>query len=662
MNTAWFDVFQRKPHSVVLAIVFVGVGLSSASFLGLRRWERTRMQAELNRRSTLISIALQRSLDSHFNLLNLISSFDQRSPRFTQDDFQLFFTTELKKYPEVLTFGWAPKIQATQRQKFETSELRASISERDSTGTVVSAKNRSTYFPIQYFEATSLHTPLAVGIDLASFPLLKNAILKSGDNNYLITAPSPKNTASNHNDHRNLLILIPTYLSQGGHATLAERRIALKGFFVGELSTFDLIRAPLDDLNTEGIDVYIKDEKLLDQLIHIHKRRDGQYVDEFHQGIESALKETSIHVKTEVTVSNHEWSVFFIPNTVFFMSQRTWAPTIILFSGLGITLLLSLYVHQQLEQNQKHKALAQQLADRHQALEQAMVALRETQAQAIQNEKLSSLGRMMAGIAHEINNPVAFIYGNLDHVKDYSDELIKIICHYKANDKRYRQTLEIDADEIDFIIQDLPKAIDSMAMGAKRITEIILALRNFSRLDEAEKKTIDIQSGLDSTLMILNHRLKEIPARPAIKVVKDYQQIPAIECYPGQLNQVFMNLMSNAIDALQDAWEHEKWLGSLSETSCPTLTIRTNQCSDDQVIHICIMDNGLGIPETICSQIFDPFFTTKQVGKGTGLGLSISRQIIVEKHLGSITVDSSIGNYTIFEIQLPIRLPNKKKR
>ncbi|MEM6254659.1 MAG: ATP-binding protein [Cyanobacteria bacterium P01_D01_bin.156] len=418
-------------------------------------------------------------------------------------------------------------------------------------------------------------------------------------------------------------------------------------------------------MNDGGIDIYIKDEKLLNEVLHAHKKHHeyhNHYIDDFPKDIDSIVENTRIHAKTSVNMANNEWSIFFIPNQKFFANQRTWTSPIVLVAGLGITFLLALYVQQQIEQTQKHKIWAQQLAARHQALETAMVALKASQAQAIQNEKLSSLGKMMAGIAHEINNPVSFIHGNLEHVHNYVDELVSILSYIKTQESDVWNQLKLDHEETDFIIQDLPKAITSMSLGTERITNIILALRNFSRLDEAEKKRADIISGLDSTLMILNHRLKATHNRPAIKVQKNYEQIPMLECYPGQLNQVFMNLMSNAIDALQEAWEEGKWSDTNSHYSSPTLQIVTKQCTNKSSILIEILDNGLGIPETIRSQIFDPFFTTKQVGEGTGLGLSISRQVVVEKHQGDLTVDSKVGEYTAFYIQLPLHLTGDSKK
>lgn len=290
--------------------------------------------------------------------------------------------------------------------------------------------------------------------------------------------------------------------------------------------------------------------------------------------------------------------------------------------------------------------------DRAVQLEGALTELQQAQTRLIQAEKMSSLGQMVAGIAHEINNPVSFIYGNLIYAKDYIQDLLYIINLYQQYYPNPEPEIQatIDNREIDFLIEDLPKMLKSMNVGANRIRDIVLSLRNFSRLDEAEKKEVDIHEGIDSTLLILQNRTKPTAGYPEISIVKDYGILPLVDCYASQLNQVFMNILANAIDALED------------QPSPRTIAIKTQlQSSQEQnngpSILISITDNGPGIPESVRQHLFDPFFTTKPVGKGTGLGLSIAHQIVVERHSGMLDCISEVGKGTQFLISIPLQAP-----
>ncbi|MEM6751876.1 MAG: ATP-binding protein [Cyanobacteria bacterium P01_C01_bin.38] len=289
-----------------------------------------------------------------------------------------------------------------------------------------------------------------------------------------------------------------------------------------------------------------------------------------------------------------------------------------------------------------------ELNDKNASLQETLQELKQTQAQVIQSEKMSSLGQMVAGVAHEINNPVSFVHGNLEPACEYAQDLIKIIELYQENYPEPVEEIqqEIEAVELDFIKEDFVQLLDSMQNGTQRIKNIVLSLRNFSRLDEAEFKKVDIHEGIDSTLLILHNRLKFKSNSPEIEIIKEYSTLPKIDCYAGQLNQVFMNILANAIDALED--EVNK-----NQSFIPKIIITTELSGKNNIV-IRIADNGSGIPPKIQSKLFDPFFTTKQVGKGTGLGLSISYQIIVDKHHGKLSFNSSPGEGTGFVIEIPI--------
>jgi two-component system, NtrC family, sensor kinase len=285
--------------------------------------------------------------------------------------------------------------------------------------------------------------------------------------------------------------------------------------------------------------------------------------------------------------------------------------------------------------------------DRTKALSVALQELQESQTQLIQTEKLSSLGQLVAGVAHEINNPINFIQGNVIHIDRYSQDLLNVIHAYQTHYPNPPQALQDILEDLDleFLQEDLVKLTSSMKMGTDRIQQIVLSLRNFSRLDESESQAVDLHEGIDSTLLILQHRLNIRSERPKIEIVKAYDNLPLIECYPSPINQVFMNLLANAIDALDD--------NTSQNTSPDTIWISTHQIDQDWV-RIVIADNGAGIPEGVRSQMFDPFFTTKSIGKGTGLGLSISYKIVTKHHGGRITCDSIVGEGTKFVIEIPM--------
>jgi len=287
-------------------------------------------------------------------------------------------------------------------------------------------------------------------------------------------------------------------------------------------------------------------------------------------------------------------------------------------------------------------------------LQTTLSELQRTQAQVIQSEKMSSLGQLVAGIAHEINNPVNFIHGNITHLDEYTQNLLQMIYLYQERHSSHDPEIQALAEEIDleFLIEDLQKMLSSMKMGTERIRNIVLSLRNFSRMDEAEFKTVDIHEGIESTLLILQHRLKDKPERPAIEVIRDYGNLPQVECYPGQLNQVLMNILVNAMDALDEV-DIKRTYQQMQEK--PSQIIITTSVVDSQAVEIAIADNAQGMPEFVQKRIFDPFFTTKPIGKGTGMGMAISYQIITEKHNGKLQCFSIPGEGTKFIIQVPIR-------
>ncbi|KYC44026.1 hybrid sensor histidine kinase/response regulator [Scytonema hofmannii PCC 7110] len=309
-----------------------------------------------------------------------------------------------------------------------------------------------------------------------------------------------------------------------------------------------------------------------------------------------------------------------------------------------------------LELDQQKQQLEHRVKSRTAELSEALEELKKAQLQLVQSEKISSLGQLVAGVAHEVNNPLGFIFSNLHYADQYVDDLVHLIKLYQKQFPNPGNEIEeeIEAIDLNHILEDLPKVISSMKLGTDRIQGIMQSLRNFSRADGDQKIAVDIHDGLETTLMILQHRLKARPKRPMIEVIKEYENLPPVKCYSGQLNQVFMNLLTNAIDALEEGMGNGSWgIESTPNSHCPKIRITTELVEDTRVL-IRISDNGPGMPEPVQNQIFNPFFTTKAEGKGTGLGLSISHQIIAQKHNGMLQCISSFGQGTEFIIEIPL--------
>jgi len=369
---------------------------------------------------------------------------------------------------------------------------------------------------------------------------------------------------------------------------------------------------------------------------------DADKVREHHNRFDTAKEGEIVEISYRLRHASGEWRWFHSWDTVFAVTDNG-LPEQILGTAADITERIKVMEYLQLSEAREREKANQ--------LEAAMAELKRTQAQLVQSEKMVSLGNMVAGVAHEINNPVNFIYGNITHATDYANDLLELVKIYQESYPEPLPEIETALEEIDaeFLIEDFPKVLFSMKMGAERISEIVKSLRNFSRLDEADLKQVNIHEGIDSTLLILHNRLKAKSRRPDIAVVKNYGSMPPVMCYPGELNQVFMNVIGNAIDALEEASSGTK-AGDKFE---PTIWIETEMMAS-QRIGIKIRDNGLGIkPEAVC-RLFDPFYTTKPPGKGTGLGLSICYQIVVERHGGSLHCSSRPGTGAEFTIEIPI--------
>lgn len=376
------------------------------------------------------------------------------------------------------------------------------------------------------------------------------------------------------------------------------------------------------------------------------------------QGIELLPLDGRLKYVAYLPLKEANWSVaLVIPRENLESQLRALDVIALVILGLAGAMIAVLWQVQAFEQGQLKKSnelLEQRVNERTAKLSAALEQLQQSQLHLIQSEKMSALGSLVAGVAHEINNPVNFIYGNIAPANEYVRDLLALLRLYQQHYPDPKPEVEEFATAIDvaFLAEDLPKTLASMRIGANRIHQIVLSLRNFSRHDHAAVKSVDIHEGIDSTLLILQHRLKANADRPEVRVIREYGDLPWIECYAGQLNQVFMNVLSNALDALDD---RESQAADTELQQAPSTIRITTQRQGRDWVSICIADNGLGMSKEVQQQIFDPFFTTKPVGKGTGLGMSISYQVITEKHHGVIRCESIPGNGTAFWIEIPVR-------
>ncbi|MFB2879084.1 GAF domain-containing protein [Floridanema aerugineum] len=402
-----------------------------------------------------------------------------------------------------------------------------------------------------------------------------------------------------------------------------------------------------------------------EEIAQLYKQgRVGAINDIFASNIPSCYSEflQSINVRSNLIVpirmGDILWGLLIVHQC---QSPRVWLATEIdLLQQLAARAAIAIQQAQLYQQTRNSAELEQAKAKQ---LELVLLDLQKTQAQLIQTEKMSSLGQLVAGVAHEINNPVNFIFGNLTYASDYCHDLLELLQLYIKHYPQPHPEIQEKTEEIDveFLANDLPKLLNSMKVGADRIRQLVLSLRNFSRLDESDIKPVDIHEGIDSTLMILQHRLKPKAGHSGIQIIKNYDNLPLVECYAGQLNQVFMNLLSNAIDALEAKSRTQEQTEPINSENSdqPKIEIKTKICQNN-LVKIKISDNALGIPPHVKSRIFDPFFTTKEPGKGTGLGLAISYQIIVHKHGGKLKCSSQPGVGTEFSLEIPIKQAIKK--
>ncbi|MGD1804288.1 CHASE domain-containing protein [Dapis sp. BLCC M126] len=652
-----------------------GITLSIIATLVVYHWEMAKDREQFQQQSTVLVNELQRQLNSYTQLTRSVGSFLNSSQEVSRQEFQQFTSSLLPYYDGLLGLGWSKKVENQERSLYE-EQLKAQglinfkIHEHNPRGNQVVAGDRPVYFPITYIaplnrwqnyigwdaasdikRLLSIEEAERIGVSIST-PLVE---LENGKPGFVLYYPifgpnnlnSPSLEDENPDTNKKFQGVVFGFYEV---RTWIEK--AISNLNLNELD-FYLYRLPEDQLGSalNKTAVNATDSFLIAYKSNSQSLTESPQVANL-EAIENPTDQSSSLCRyssewefciRSLHTAQQELSLLVLPASD--RSISSWRCEAVLALGLLVTVCLVMYLLISQQATLK-------VEGKNRELEELLQELHQTQLKLVQTEKMSSLGRLVAGVAHEINNPVSFISGNVEYASDHFQDLFYLLDLYQTQYPTPTPEIEaaIEDTDLDFIAEDLPKLLKSMKVGSERLREIVLSLRNFSRLDESIVKEVDIHTGIESTLMILAHRIKSQPHRPEIQVTRDYGNLPLIECYAGQLNQVFMNILANAVDALEDSVK----VGQLKERS-PIISIKTAQV-DTEWITIQIADNGPGIKTDIQTRLFDPFFTTKPVGKGTGLGLSISYQIICEKHGGYLLCSSEEGKGTEFIIKLPIAI------
>ncbi|MEG3880673.1 CHASE domain-containing protein [Microcoleus sp. herbarium7] len=673
-NSLTTKILSSRCYIPAALTLCTGTILSFAAAAVVWNWENQRMQAEFYQQADRLNTALQQSINKNLEFLYSLQAFYSASTEVSRQDFKLFTQPTLGRNSAIYSVNWIQRVPAAQKAAYE-SAIRAEgfpgfkIYERDADKKPIEAKARSEYFPITYREAVKADTR-SLGFDIASSPERKAALEKSV-NTRTITASGKIKLVSN--DRPGLQVFLPAGRRTTSADNSVNNRKNIMGVIAGLFQITNMVNYSLKQLNLDNINFYVYDnsatgkERFLmrydsqtKQLIDDPKLEKPELINlgQFCQNPSACTR--------LLNVADRQWMLLVLPGNGYTSLSTHQGSLAICAIGLLMTGSLTIYLLMSLERTAKVEQQVFdrtiQLKERTAELETALKNLQQAQLKLIQTEKMSSLGQLVAGVAHEINNPVNFISGNLSHAGEYTKNLLELVEIYQQQYPNPTPEVQAKLKKIDleFISEDLPKILKSMNVGAERIRQIVLSLRNFSRLDEAEMKSVDIHQGIDSTLMILENRLKSNANFTGIQIIKEYGKLPLVECWPGQLNQVFMNVLSNAIDVLYEGNDpnHDRVKSAKNSAFLPTIRIRT-ELLDSNSVCVRIADNGAGMTENVKKRLFEPFFTTKPVGKGTGLGLSIGYQI-VEKHQGSLRCVSAMGEGTEFWIEVPVRQQSKQ--
>ena len=600
-----------------------GFGLSAIASSVAYNWEYKSMQAELQERLDKIATEIQRDVSGNLEIIRAAGAFYSVFDGVQKPEMKTFVGSALYRHPSLKAIAWLPRVSDSPEPMTQEIDL---------------------------------------GLDLTANRL---ALEKATKRQEIIATDRQKMPSQNH---PSVFVFLPIFsqVPRGDTAAAqpdlpAMEPETLKGFTLGVLLVDAIVKSALQETKLNFVNVYLQDAMApeSEKFLAFYEAKTNRIITDENiknqlQIGERAYCPDGSSCTRILNIENRRWLLQLRLTPEYINPLRFWRSLTVLIFGSILTLAATLYITSLWNYTDRIEKVAAERRTKSQQLEQTLQVLQQTQTQLIQQEKMSSLGLLVAGVAHEVNNPINFIYGNLHHAREYTRDLLDLVelyqKHYLSPPSEISQHLEnID---FDFLCEDLPQLLSSMKIGADRIVQIVQSLRNFSRLDESEMKPVNIHEGIDSTLLILQSRLKATADRPAIAIVKNYSHLPLVECYAGQLNQVFMNILANAIDAL-DSYSLDR--GPKAAEANPIAIAITTEYSSPDKITVRISDNGPGMPENVKKLLFDPFFTTKPAGKGTGLGLSISYKIVVEKHKGALRCDSTPGLGTEFSIEIPLR-------
>ena len=619
---------------IPLAIIMMGALLSYGAYLSAQRYvEQVELKLSINLDKYEAMSSLRRSIQTNLAYCNSLAGLFEASSQIDRRGFQRF-AKRLMSYDTKISLQaleWIPLVKQNQRSAYE-QRARAEgypsfqFTEKNVTGQPMGAATRAEYYPV-YFVEPWQGNEKALGFDLGSNKTRLAALVKARDSG-LMVATAPVKLVQERGEQMGFLVFAPVYQSAGPPDNVSLPYSRLVGFTLGVYRIGDLIGTALrlssvmEDFEVKVVDV-----------------TDGKNEELFRNATPRAASLSAAWVSKDVLdVAGREWQISFAPGSAYIAKKRSQLPSMVLVVGLLLTFSLAIVFWNQQRRHQDATEF-RQTSNKLLAEKSAVIAkLNETQGQLLQSEKMASIGQLAAGIAHEINNPVGYASSNIATLTVYFDRIVSLIQAYEQQEQKLPEAAlatvkEVkSAVELAYLYEDIPVLLKESSEGLDRIKKIVVDLKNFAHTDADEWEMADLQKGLESTVNVVWNELKY-----KTELIRDYAEIPQIECKLAQLNQVFLNLLVNAAQAIE---KHG------------IITLRTRQL-DNQVM-VEVSDTGHGIEKENLTRIFDPFFTTKPVGKGTGLGLSLSYGII-QKHHGKIEVESQVGQGTTFRIFLPIR-------